>query len=248
MNLNRLYSFATAAIAAATLAVSAHAALLSGNEVQLETWLGQGDLDFTNIFTKQAGDDSGDFHTAADGKGATFTLFQAYTYNLETEKYDIGHLLGGYNPQSWNSSANGNLTPNDPERTAFIYDLTRSTIQRQNLIGYGDADSGQYQTYNHPQFGSFFGKDLYLFEDFYRFDLFVRDELDEGASYNYSYGGTSLETNITGALFGTGFQVTEFEVYTVASATTSVPDTAGTFVLLSISLLGLVCYRRRFAS
>ena len=242
MNLNRLYSFATAAIAAATLAVSAHAELLSGNEVQLETWLGQGDLDFTNIFTKQAGDDSYDFHAAVDGKGATFTLFQAYTWNTVTEAYDIGHLLGGYNPQSWNSSGNGNLTPNDLERTAFIYDLTRSTIQRQNLIGDGDAGSGQYQTYNHPQYGAFFGK------DYSQHDLFVHVELDEGRAYNYSYGGTSLGTSITGASPGAAFQVTEFEVYTVAPATTSVPDTAGTLGLLSISLLGLVCYRRRFAS
>src|SRR6188474_3821728 len=135
MNPNRLYSFATAAIAAATLAVSAHADLLFGNEAQLETWLGQGDLDFTNIFTKVSGDTSATLHAAIDGKGATFSLLNAYTWNPQTQKYDIGHLIGGYDPWSWYSNEQfiGSLL--DAERTAFIYNLTSDTIHRQNLAG-----------------------------------------------------------------------------------------------------------------
>jgi hypothetical protein len=41
---------------------------------QLESWLGEGPLILTNIYTKQAGDTSFDFHSAVDGQGRTFTL------------------------------------------------------------------------------------------------------------------------------------------------------------------------------
>src|SRR6478736_5996599 len=50
------------------------ALLSAAYEAQLETWLGQGDLDFTSVFIKTDGATSLDFHAAADGKGATFTL------------------------------------------------------------------------------------------------------------------------------------------------------------------------------
>jgi len=239
MNLNRLYSFATAAIAAATLAVSAHADLLSGNEVQLETWLGQGDMDFTNIFTKQADDGSIDFHAKVDGKGATFTLVNAYTLNAQTGLYDIGHLLGGYNPLSWSSTVGWNMTPSNADRTAFLFNLSSSTIQRQNLIGFGATGSGEYQTYYHPLFGPLFGSG---------YDLYVDGALAVGFASNYSYGGTSYTTNLTGAPNFTVLHIAEIEVYTVAPATTSVPDTAGTLGLLGISMLGLVAFRRRITS
>jgi hypothetical protein len=44
--------------------------LTSGAELQIEGWLGEGDLVFTNIFTKLAGDGqtSFDFHNTLDGK------------------------------------------------------------------------------------------------------------------------------------------------------------------------------------
>jgi hypothetical protein len=47
-------------------------------EARLEGWLGEGNLTFTPIFEKVAGDgkDSSDFHDVVDGKGRTITLIK----------------------------------------------------------------------------------------------------------------------------------------------------------------------------
>ena len=70
---------AVAALAALLVTVPTRADLLtSANEAQLKAWLGAGDLNFTNIFTKLAGDGQNSlaFHAAADGQGATFALME----------------------------------------------------------------------------------------------------------------------------------------------------------------------------
>ena len=55
--------------------ISGGSALLSpAQQGQLETWLGQGQVNLANIFTLQPGLDGDDFHAAADGAGPTFSL------------------------------------------------------------------------------------------------------------------------------------------------------------------------------
>jgi len=77
--------------------------LTSGGASQLETWLTRssllsytGPLTFTNIFTKQGGSTSENFHTAADRKGPTISVMQV-TGTFGTA------IIGGFNPLSWNS-------------------------------------------------------------------------------------------------------------------------------------------------
>jgi len=239
----RLFAAVSAAVSL-LLAPALNGALLSAAyEAQLETWLGQGDLDFTSVFTKTDGATSLDFHAAADGKGATFTLMSISGEGLAGGFAQVPQTIGGYNPQSWNSSGTFNNTPSDAERTAFLYNLTTGSIQRQNLVGEGDDGSGAFQTYNKSSVGPAFGGG---------FDLYSWDTLNQGYAGNYSYGGTSNgnEIVVANAFGGVAyFEIGALEVYTFTPAGTSpagaVPDTAGTFGLLGVSLLALMAFRRR---
>ncbi len=180
-------------------------------ESQLETWLGLGDLTFTNIFEKVVGCAVGcssltsttaaDFHAAVDGQGATFTLFESVMPGTSTPL-----IIGGYNPQSWSSSGAFNLTATDAERTAFIYNLTTGLRQNQRSTtdtAYfaGSFDFGQYQTFNGapswlgkllgPTFGApspYFPSDS---DVGHGFDLFVDSDLANGGYYQNSYGDGS---------------------------------------------------------
>lgn len=221
-------------------ALKATPLLTADYEVQLEAWLGQGDLDFTKIYTKQAGDDATDFHTAIDGRGATFTLMSISgsgpfgTFALPQQ------VIGGYNPQSWSSISDWNITSNDSERTGFIYNLTFDILQRQNLIGEGSPDSGQYQTYNGLYNGPTFGGGH---------DLVASFDLSQGAANNYSYGGTSMgaeifagDPNFQQHFY---FDVDALEVWTFTAAVSTVPDTEGAVGLLTVALIALHAFRRR---
>jgi len=101
----------TLSVLAAALAMGpqAHAVTITGGigllttagGTQLETWLGEGSLALTSIFSHQVGDlkTSLDFHTAADGQGRTFAIMEVLGINGGPNE-----IIGGYNPQSWNSS------------------------------------------------------------------------------------------------------------------------------------------------
>ena len=83
--------------------------LTQADEVQLETWLGQGDVTLTKIFSKQPGDNKSeaDFHAAVDHKGPTFTVISIYGNGGGTYESipDLdAQIIGGYNPQSWDKA------------------------------------------------------------------------------------------------------------------------------------------------
>jgi hypothetical protein len=228
----------------------AEASLLTpAYESRLEGWLGQGDLDFTNIYAKDGvGDSASEFHAAADGQGATFTLLEAI-YLGQT------YVIGGYNPHSWNSSNNFSYTYDDADRTAFIYNLTTDVVQRQRLNSDPyDSGFGQYQTFNGSLYGPVFGD----------YDLAVNRTLNGdlalGRAIQYSFGngepcayggqsilGTSyLTTPCTVTSNGYDFTVGALEVYTFAPAAT-LPDAGSTLTLFGIAALGLTACRRYVA-
>jgi hypothetical protein len=100
-------------------------------EGQLERWLGAGDQIFENIYTRQGAgngapaDTSLDFHAAADGRGPTFTLLRV------SDRAERAWLVGGYNPQSWDSDDGWHFTPRDFQRTAFLFNYTAPAVYRQ---------------------------------------------------------------------------------------------------------------------
>jgi hypothetical protein len=163
---------------------------------QLETWLGKGPIYLTNIFTKTIGDgqSSIDFHSGVDGQGQTFSIVEV----LETRS-NSHQIIGGYNPQSWSSPSRPEyyFTDNDSERTAFLFNLTTTDIQRQVL----SQPIGRYQTVNGFDYGPTFGVGH---------DLHVWSSLSEGSACAYSYG---IPTGIN--IIGRPHSYSEFDVGTI---------------------------------
>jgi hypothetical protein len=205
---------------------------------QLATWLGEGDLTLTRIFSKTDTNSYFDFHAAADGQGRTFSVLRALPFS--NHQSIAGEMrIGGYNPQSWNSSATYNLTPCGG--SAFICNLETTTIQRQNAVGEGEAGSHQYQTYNGlgPTFGG--GHDVWTFWN--------SGGPGQGYLLNYSYGGSSYDTTISGQSSAGAaryfFLIGDLEVFTISNSAAAVPE-PGYFGVLAAGMLGLfVVVRRR---
>lgn len=213
-------------------AVPAHATPIMTSEVttQLLGWLGQPNSQLDQLFVRRDGDTAAQFHTAVDGKGATFTLLMA------RDSGGGSWLIGGYNPQSWSSAEGEHITLPESERTAFIFNVSAGHIYRQvpTPPDQGVPDYGSHQTYNCPQCGPAFGSGA---------DLLVTSDLTTGSSYLTSY--YSFEPGAEpfgGSLAGTGqFTYTAMEVYSVHA----IPE-PGTLALLMAGL-GVMAYACRKA-
>lgn len=206
----------------ATLIIGGSALLDPAGANQLESWLGTGPVTLTNIFTKGVGSTSLDFHAAADGMGATFSVMNV-TLN------GITKTIGGYNPQSWSSSSVYNIVANPADRTAFVFNLSDLALYIER------ADSvGQYQTGNWSSYGPTFGGGH---------DIWVSNTLTTGYSYLYSYGAdaTRWQSIVDGGP-SAFFSVNSLEVFTVAAA--AVPE-PGTYPLLltGLCLIGFTLRR-----
>ncbi len=242
------------------LTAAANAQLLTNaDQTQLESWLGQGNLTFTNIYTMKPGDTTADFHTAVDRSGPTFVLMDI-SGNGGLGAFSLANqVVGGYNPQSWNADiTNFTLTTNDAERNAFIFNLSSDRIQRENLNGQGLPQQDEAQTYNAwnngPTFGG--GFDLTAGYNPYNKAIPYDGSLGTGIAYNYSYGGGTAGysggqdiidggNNYFSGNSGDLFYVNAIEVYTfTVTPDSSVPDASSTVELLSGALIGLAALRR----
>ena len=154
------------------------ASLLSpGYQAQLESWLGEGRLALTNVYSKAAGDTSLDFHKASDGKGRTFSIMEATNTSGQT------WLVGGYNPQSWSSTDGMHVTMDDSQRTGFLFNLTEGFMLPQLKQYFSGDGIGSAQTYNKHDYGPTFGVGH---------DLYVPQDLTHGgysSLYTYNYRG-----------------------------------------------------------
>ncbi|MEN3274490.1 MAG: hypothetical protein V7631_280 [Massilia sp.] len=172
-------------------------------EGQLERWLGAGDLILDNIYTRQPGDNSVDFHTAADDQGPTFTLLRV------SDRSGSAWLVGGYNPQSWSPDDGWHITERDFRRTAFIFNYTDPAVYRQVPSTYELPSQGAYQTFNALEQGPTFGAGP---------DLLVNDRLDTALSWRLSYGDPAGEglSIIDGSVGGQFFAIDALEIYAVS--------------------------------
>lgn len=238
---NNLRAARSVALVVASMVVSLGAqadsgpSLLSpGHKTQLETWLGEGRLSLTNIYTKAAGDTSVNFHKASDGKGRTFSVMEARNESGQT------WLVGGYNPQSWNSSGTYNMTPEDSQRTGFIFNLSTGQRHVQTPKGYALDSIGAYQTFNDINAGPTFGIGA---------DLGVSADLtSRGVSYRYSYldpvAGVFGISLLDGKPYSTHPNVTfgAIQVFSISA----IPEPASyAMTLLGLVLIGGIQVRKR---
>jgi hypothetical protein len=220
-------AFAVGTAAAQT--TSGPSLLDDSRESQLERWLGAGDQRFTPLFTGVPGDTSLDFHSAVDGKGATFTLLQV------SNPAGASWLIGAYNPQSWSSTDGFHITPTDAERTAFLFNMTLPAVYRQVPATYILPSQGASQTFNAPNHGPTFGQGP---------DLLVNDRLDTALSWQVSYGdpldeGKSIIDRSLGAQL---FHIDALQLYAVSPVPE--PRTAGMFAA-GLGLFAMLARRRR---
>jgi hypothetical protein len=227
-----MVAWSAVALLGAVAPAGAASLLSAAEQHQLAAWLGEGPVAFNNIYTKAAGDTSLDFHHAADGKGRTIAVMQATNENGQT------WLIGGYNPQSWASSGGFHMTPEQAQRTGFLFNLTTGERHLQTPKTYALDTIGSYQTYNAGNFGPTFGwgNDLYVPADLTHGGYSLLYSYSDPNVYNFNTsildGSTYVRPNITfGAL----------EVYTIAA----VPEPAGGLLWLGgLGVLALLARRR----
>lgn len=195
-------------------------------ERQLERWLGAGDLTLSNLYTRRPGDDSRDFHAAADERGPTFTLLRV------SDRGGNAWLVGGYNPQSWSPDDGWHITERDFRRTAFIFNYTDATVYRQVPSSFELPSQGAYQTFNALEQGPTFGAGP---------DLLVNDRLDTALSWRLSYGDPAGagQSIVNGSRGGQFFAIDALELYAVSP----IPEPAAAALLAGG--LGLVALARR---
>mgnify|MGYP001028385647 FL=1 len=204
--------------------------LSPGYQTQLESWLGEGRLALTNIYSKAAGDTSLDFHKASDGKGRTFSVMEATNSSGKT------WLVGGYNPQSWSSTDGTHVTMDDSQRTAFLFNLTAGLMLPQ-LKQYFNGDGiGKDQTYNQPNYGPTFG---------YGHDLYVPQDLTYGgSSFLYTYNFRGQPSTGISLLDGSTWQGNDVTFGAIQVFSISAVPEPATYALLLAGLLVLLVRQR----
>ena len=225
--------------------------MLGATEVtQLETWLGQGPLALTNIFTKGiTGTSSSQWHGAVDNQGATFSVLEIVALNAQGQQ--VTEVIGGYNPYSWDTTTGYRQTPADADRTAFIFNLTTSVLQRQclttdpTICGGDNPSTGLYQTYNNINYGPTFGNGH---------DIWVNSSLSGGYSYNYAF---DVSGGLPGSAHANGLDpnpnayqwiaVGALETFTISADTTPMPA-PGMLAIFGLGLAGIGYARRKRAA
>lgn len=192
-----------ATVASTAVAQTAAPLLDPSLQGQLERWLGAGPLNLENIYTRQAGDDSLDFHAAADGRGSNFTLMRV------ADDAGDSWVVGGYNPRSWSSTDGWHVAERDWQRTGFLFNYTDPAVYRQVLSDHVLPSQGSRQTYNWPDHGPTFGAGP---------DLFVDDRLTTSISWQLSYGDPAFEgRSIIDSTYGGQFRRVEaLETYAIS--------------------------------
>ena len=203
--------------------------LLSGTDAnQLDTWLGAGDHNFTNIWSGTAGVSTAtDFHAAVDGSGPTFSI-----YGITYTNGDTGRI-GGYTSLDW--AGNGYAT----DTSAFLFNLDTAEAQ---FIQQNNAS-----IYRNSTYFSTFGGGHDIWGGYNILGTGAWGGYDYSHTYDHGQGRISVDGDsgsgwTTG--YGSDWTVSSLEVYNYNVSTVPVPAAAWLF---GSALLGFFGFSRRKA-
>jgi len=195
------------------------------NATQLESWIGQGDLDWESVWYGASGEEArvSSWHEAVDGVGATVSI---YSLSYQGDSF----LVGGYTQADWGAPLGYQVTDDE---SSFIFNLGSN-----EMFAVDTEAVSKGEIYANPFFFATFGRGF----DLYGGTTTLGQSL--GYSFDRSYSMGPLNG---GQLVGVPFdednlQINALETFTFASATTvtSIPE-PGMFVLM---LLGIVALKR----
>ena len=182
----------------------------------IETWLGQGDLDWKSIWYGSSGATSTSWHEAVDGVGPTVSIYDV-SYNGNN------YLVGGYTDLDWggNSFKTGG-------GNSFIFDLLGNS-----MFEFQQATGGQEIFGHNTHFATFSdGHDLYG----------GIDVLGENNGYSYDWAYTDGEED-AGQLIGVqgrNLTINALETFTFTTVQ-NIPEPS----ILAIFVLGIMCLASR---
>lgn len=253
---SRVLGFLILAISSLTAVAHAQSVDVSniigdGDAATLSSELGQGPLALTRIFSHVIGDGKTfeDFHSAADGQGPTFSVFEITSIENFTGTYiplALPYVVVGYDPQSWDSASGFHRTFADSDRTGFLSNLTLGLVLRQTPDnGQGVNDFGSYQTFNNATYGPSFGGGF----DF-GFQPADSPSFVDAVAFPLSYGTPTTTNTPSEGILGLGFAThatvsdTEIFTFTENASPTPEPGSLALFVSCGVAGIGIATRRR----
>lgn len=179
---------------------------------KLENWLGQGDMDWNSIWYGSTNATAESWHSAVDGVGATFTLYDV-TYKGND------YLVGGYTDLDWGTNGwqTGNLN-------SFIFNLTLNIKH----------DSLHSEIYSHSNYFAAFGNGHDLVAK-YSIDSLTHYAAPNCGSYGIT-GTLSILDGVQTGCYADKFTLNALETFSVNEATSAVPEPS----TLAIFILGII--------
>jgi len=209
--------------------LNSNAGLIDANSVllddagatQLETWLGQGDLDWDSIWYGATGATADSWHTAVNSAGPTVSIYKM-TNGLSN------FIVGGYTDLAWSGSAPGYKSGNG---NSFIFNITAG-----NKYGFAGIHS-QLEILSGGDYFATFGSG---------FDLYGGNEKigsSSGHSFDYSYtSGAANAGQLNGEVqVDQRWTVLALETFTMKQAA-SVPEPS-TLAIFTLGMIGLASRR-----
>jgi hypothetical protein len=193
-------------------------------QTQLQNWLDatglySGTLAFTNIYEKTPGDTGTTFHAAVDSKGPTITLISATIGN-------VTNVIGGFDPQSWQSGVGYQYVADPTKWNAFIFDLNTNDLR---------TETNPYQTCNCTGYGPTFGGGH---------DIGMVNSVDTGYLYPYSYG-TPYAADFFGLSGQQFFSAGQIETFTISEVSAVPEPSTWAMLILGFAGVGFMAYRRK---
>ncbi|MBA6293637.1 PEP_CTERM-anchored TLD domain-containing protein [Colwellia sp. MB3u-70] len=229
------FKFLNVALASLAIAVGsfpAHSGIIDASSVllddagatQLESWLGQGDLDWDSIWYGTTGATPQQWHDGVDGVLDTVSIMKV----IDTT--GVVSLLGGYTDIAWDADGTYSKTDN-----AFIFNLTNNSRQLVNTLNANVAIVTLDSYF--PTFGG--GHNL---TGGYAHAIGVNGAGTHSAGYaNNASAYYNGNVNILGGAGLSQFKLLELETVTFAQAT-DVPEPS-TLAIFALGMIGLASRR-----